>query len=265
MKVMFIPAEYQEKVRLSKELISYLKANRLERVGVFCAAQFCGKIKEAEKQLNSEGIITVSSVPKRASCRGQLLGCDVFEDSLNLDSENDLEAYLYIGDGKFHPLALAYSQANGKQGRWKKVICYDPLSKRISLIENEEIDKVMKKYKAGILKFIQAKEIGVIISSKWGQEQYKKAKQLEKRYTNKRFYFFLDDNISFGQLENFPFIEVWVNSACPRIAIDEMEKFNRKVINLNDALEPLKTLERMENRPPEGEKAFSRREEKRKV
>ena len=38
------------------------------------------------------------------------------------------------------------------------------------------------------------------------------------------------------QLENFNFIDVWVNTACPRVSFDDQEKFVKGVINLNDAL-----------------------------
>ena len=59
---------------------------------------------------------------------------------------------------------------------------------------------------------------------------------LEKRYADKKFYYFIDNVVSFDQLENFNFIEVWVNTACPRVGFDDQEKFAKGVINLNDAL-----------------------------
>ncbi|MBI2112760.1 diphthamide synthesis protein, partial [Candidatus Woesearchaeota archaeon] len=52
----------------------------------------------------------------------------------------------------------------------------------------------------------------------------------------KKFYFFVDNTISYGQLENFPFVEVWVNTACPRIGLDDQEAFRKGVLNLKDVL-----------------------------
>jgi 2-(3-amino-3-carboxypropyl)histidine synthase len=86
------------------------------------------------------------------------------------------------------------------------------------------------------MKFLTAKTIGVIVTIKPGQEQFRPALTLEKRYANKKFYYFLDNVVSFDQLENFNFIEVWVNTACPRVGFDDQTKFIKGVINLNDAL-----------------------------
>ena len=59
---------------------------------------------------------------------------------------------------------------------------------------------------------------------------------LLKKYPDKKFYFFVDNTISYGQLENFPFVEVWVNTACPRIGLDDQEAFRKGVLNLKDVL-----------------------------
>ena len=61
------------------------------------------------------------------------------------------------------------------------------------------------------------------------------ALMLEKKFSDKKIYFFVDDTVSLNQLENFNFIDMWINTACPRIAIDDAEWFSRGVINLNDA------------------------------
>ena len=42
--------------------------------------------------------------------------------------------------------------------------------------------------------------------------------RLEKN--NKEAYLFLSDEINFSQLENFNFIQSWINTACPRIVED---------------------------------------------
>ena len=101
---------------------------------------------------------------------------------------------------------------------------------------NKDVEKIIKKYISSLMKFLSAQKIGVIITVKPGQEQMKPAFFLEKKFSNKKFYYFVDDVISFNQLENFPFIEVWINTACPRIGLDDQEQFRKGVINLNEAL-----------------------------
>jgi len=52
---------------------------------------------------------------------------------------------------------------------------------------------------------------------------------LKKKYEDKKFYTFIAETIDLNQLENFPFIECWVNTACPRIAEDK-----KGMININE-------------------------------
>ncbi len=124
----------------------------------------------------------------------------------------------------------------------KEIVCNDPIGKTLFLVSVENIKIILRKYRGSLMKFLTAETIGVISTIKPGQEQFKPALLLEKKYTNKKFYYFIDNDISFHQLENFPFIQVWVNTACPRVGFDDQEKFARGVINLNDALMAEKIL-----------------------
>jgi len=110
------------------------------------------------------------------------------------------------------------------------------MQQKMSLMGVTDIKRILLKYRASLMKFLTAKTVGVIITIKPGQEQFRPSLLLEKRYANKKFYYFIDNVVSFDQLENFNFIDVWVNTACPRVGFDDQEKFTRGVINLNDAL-----------------------------
>ena len=55
---------------------------------------------------------------------GQILGCDVMK------IEKDFDAFVYIGDGLFHPTALLYENE-------KTVYCYDPFGKTVQVLEKE--------------------------------------------------------------------------------------------------------------------------------
>lgn len=226
MKTLFLEAAYKGKVELCKEVISYLTKNNVKSVALFASIQFVNNLSKVEEQLKELGIKVISSKPARAGVERQLLGCDVYADSLNLSEEVD--AFLYIGDGKFHPLALVYSQID------KEVICNDPVNRKMSILDVEDVKKVMKRSKGALVKFHSFENIGVIVTIKPGQEQFRKSLELEKKYPEKKFYYFVDNNVSFDQLENFPFIDVWVNSACPRLGLDEQEMFRKGVVNLRD-------------------------------
>ena len=228
---MFLEAPYSGEVKLVPETIKYLKDNNYTKVGLYASVQFVNQLDEVRKQLDENDIKFITSKPDRTHVQGQLLGCDNYHDSLNL--EEDIDCYLYIGDGKFHPLALVYAQKDCKE--IKKIICNDPLSNKLNFMTIEDIKIILKKYRGSLMKFLVKDTVGVLITIKPGQEHYQPALKLEENYPDKKFYYFVDNVISFDQLENFNFIDVWVNTACPRIGFDDQEKFTRGVINLNDA------------------------------
>jgi diphthamide biosynthesis enzyme Dph1/Dph2-like protein len=58
----------------------------------------------------------------------------------------------------------------------------------------------------------------------------KKINELKKKYKDKKFYMFAFDTLQASYLDNFPFIQCWVNTACPRI----FEDFREKMANLED-------------------------------
>lgn len=230
MDILFIEAEYNGKVELCKDTIDYLKKKGYQKVGLYASIQFVSKLDQVKKQLAE--FIIITSKPDRTNVVSQLLGCDNYQNSLNLREEVD--CYLYIGDGRFHPLALIYGQKN--DGSFKEVICNDPIQNRMYLLKKEDVHVILKKYKASLMKFFSSDKVGVIVTIKPGQEQLRPALELEKKFPEKKFFYFIDNNVSFDHLEDFTFIQVWVNSTCPRVGFDDQEKFEKGVINLNDAL-----------------------------
>jgi len=238
MDTLFLDAPYAGTVELCKDTLAYLKKKKYTSVGLYASVQFVHNLEHIKKQLREVGIQIITSLPDRTHVAGQLLGCDNYPDSLQLTPKQDksVDCYLYIGDGKFHPLALVYGQKDTSPSEVREIICNNPLPKKMSLLSFEDIKKILKKYKGALMKFLTAERVGVIVTIKPGQEQLKPAYLLEKKFPEKKFYYFIDNVISFDQLENFPFIQVWVNTACPRAGFDDQEKFEKGVINLNDAL-----------------------------
>jgi 2-(3-amino-3-carboxypropyl)histidine synthase len=244
MNVLFLDAPYKGKVALCKETIDYLVKKKIKTVGLYASVQFSSNLEKVKAQLHEIGVKVITSKTDRTHVKGQLLGCDSYHESLNLHSLEDksIEAYLYIGDGKFHPLALVYGQKDLLLSEVKEIICDDPLREKMTLMNFEEIKVILRKYRASLMKFLNATKIGVVVTVKPGQEHLRASYMLEKKFPAKKFYYFLDDNVSFNQLENFPFIEVWVNTTCPRVGFDDQEKFFKGVINLNDAYSAMEIL-----------------------
>jgi len=69
---------------------------------------------------------------------------------------------------------------------------------------------------------------------------------LEKQ--GKKAYIFIDNNLDLRHLENYPFIDSWVNTACPRIGTDDIVNIKQPLINIKEAGNPVKALEELEFR-----------------
>jgi len=154
---------------------------------------------------------------------GQVLGCN----AKNAEKiKNKVDCFLYIGDGTFHPIEVSLKTQ-------KPVFVIS--DKKLIEFDKKNIEKYQKQLNVAKVKYLSAEKIGILVSTKEYQNKMSEAKILKKKLekSGKEAFIFIFDQLDFGQLENFPFVEVWVNTACPRLR-DDYEKFNKAVINIED-------------------------------
>ncbi len=151
--------------------------------------------------------------------KGQVLGCN-FSSVKGLD----VDAYLFLGSGKFHPLGIRLFTK-------KPVIIADPYTGEAMNIENFA-DKVLRIRFALITRARDAKKWGVIISSKRGQSRLPLALNLKKRLQDegKEAFLLVLENVAPELLVPFREFDAFVVSACPRIAIDDYQIYERPLI-----------------------------------
>ncbi|MCG2718947.1 MAG: diphthamide synthesis protein [Nanoarchaeota archaeon] len=137
---------------------------------------------------------------------GQILGCDV---SAAVKIKDEVDVFVYVGTGHFHPVAVAI-----KTG--KDVYIANPVSNEVSKVPKSDIEAHKKKIKGKYLKFLNAKKIGILVSTKSGQYNLEKALKLQIEL-DRPSYIFLANHISESDLENYPDIDIFINTACPRI------------------------------------------------
>jgi len=218
MKIMMVEGRYKGKINLSNLDIKVLPEN----IGYVTTVQFLDYNDEIKNFLESKGK-KVFVDKKRQLYDGQLLGCDQGGAE---KVEQNVDAFLYIGTGKFHPLGVALKTI-------KEVFCYDPINAIMSKIDSNEVKRYNNKRKGAYLKFLESNEIGLLVSIKPGQNNFKKAVELKEQLKDKNCYIFVFDSLDFNQIENFPFIGCWVNTACNRI-LDDYEKFPKPLVDLSD-------------------------------
>jgi len=202
MKILYIPT-------IRKNFNVVLKKNQIAKLPkkLFLAysIQYQGLANNIAKQLKKQKI--------QIKEKQQFLGC------IKIHNKNNLPLLL-ISTGKFHAENL-YQQAPE---------VYFLENDNILKISQSKIDKLKAIKKTALIKFLKANKVGILVSTKPGQEYLNKAiklkKQLEKQ--NKEAHIFISNNIDINQFENFN-IESWVNVACKGLAMD-----NFNIINIED-------------------------------
>jgi 2-(3-amino-3-carboxypropyl)histidine synthase len=218
MDAFFIQAKAVVKIGFPKSYIKRLPKN----LCLATTAQFVNQLSQFKKFLESNGKKVAFVKGKHAKFPGQILGCSCSE----LKYPKSTDAFLYIGDGDFHPKALLL-------GSDKPVYTFNPFNNEFKKMAAAAVAAIKKKTKVALTKFLHAKNIGVILSTKPGQMQLSLALNLKKRFPEKNFYYLVSNTIDFQQLENFTFVDCFVNTACNRL-IDDYEKFPKPVVNIGD-------------------------------
>ena len=218
MKFMFVEAKYEGKIKVPKKVIDKLP----DTVGLFFTIQFIDSLDDVKKEIEKTGRKVKLMKGKHTKYLGQIYGC-------NLEKFPGVDAYLYVGDGLFHPKALVL-------GNNKLVHIWNPINKKYSIVTKKLMEKEITRQKAAYSKFLMSKKIGVLLSTKPGQSYFKQALKLKTKYKDKEFYYIVMNTINFDSLEDFPFIEVWVNTACPRIGWDDTKRTSRPMLDLGSVL-----------------------------
>ena len=205
-------------------------------VGLVSTVQHLDQLPKAEKVLAEEGKkVLIGGRGKKATYPGQVLGCDY---SSPLSIAGEVEVFLFVGGGRFHPLGLSLTTE-------KDVVTADPYTGRVGKITEIDRMKMAKKRWAAISAARQAKRFGVIVGLKTGQRRLATAEDLKKKIEKKGGEALLHcmEEITYENLANFTEVEAFIETACPRIAIDGIEELRQLLITAEEALVMLGEIE----------------------
>ena len=204
MDIINIPTKYKLKeIKNLDELKKYLP-KKFALISLTQYSEYAKKIYEILKK-------DYEIILKERLYGINVLGC--YSEPANI---NDIDTVLLIGNGKFHA-------ENITRKLKKRVIVYDPMYGEIKVYEADyNFDKIIEFL---LNKIKNSKNIGIILSIKPGQYYYletlKVRDKLEK--SGKNVYLFIGDTIDSLQLLNFPYIDFWIFSACPRLIDDVID------------------------------------------
>jgi 2-(3-amino-3-carboxypropyl)histidine synthase len=223
MKKIFVPCFSTVKLKRSLMKTALDKVKPYERVGLVATVQFIPHLAELENYLKDNKKTVERAYGKRTQFKSQILGCDV-----SAAQKLDVDCYLYLGTGNFHPVLVA-----AKTG--KPTFIINPISEKISPVDTKDANRLITKITVKREQVLDAQRIGILVSTKPGQERMKRALHLKKELEakGKEVFVFVSNEIVPESLLDFPDIEAWVNTACYRI-IDESERFEGPVVDLED-------------------------------
>jgi 2-(3-amino-3-carboxypropyl)histidine synthase len=187
-----------------------------EKVGLITTVQHVHKLDEACAVLKEHGRkCVIGKGDGRVTYPGQVLGCNFT--AARVDSEE----ILYIGSGIFHPIGVAIATG-------KRVVAADPYLNQAVEVAPEKFQRKRGGY---IAKAMDADVFGIIVSTKSGQNRMELAQRLKALAQNhgKRCFMIEMDLVTPEQLLAFQ-ADAYVNTACPRITIDDAERFHVPVL-----------------------------------
>ncbi len=191
------------------------------RVGLLSNVQHQPWLPEIAAYLTAHGkAVEVGGADGRTAYAGQLLGCDVHPAR---DLEGRVDTFLYVGTGDFHPLGVALSTDT-------PVIVADPFTEDVRDLA-ELKDRVLRVRHAAIVLAQEADTFGIIVSRKVGQYRMALARKTKELLASqgRKGHLLLMDTVSPELLQGYK-VDAFVNTACPRIAIDDAVRYEKPML-----------------------------------
>jgi len=196
----------------------FAKLEPYGKIGLATSIQFVDAIEKVKQFLESRGKKVVTHTALQHA--GQILGCHL-EAATKI--EPDVDCFLCVSAGKFYGLGLVLETD-------KPMLCLDLERKEIYDLKElkRKIEKLIAWNKS---QFEDARTVAILTSWKRGQTKlpFELKKKLEA--LGKDVYIFAMDEITPEKLMGLK-IDAAVNLACPRIGIDDLERYKIPILNL---------------------------------
>jgi len=199
-----------------------------ERIGLAATVQHVHRLGETAQALERHGKTPLMGRGTgRTPHDGQVLGCDY---TTALTIADGVDGFLFIGAGRFHPLGLA--AATGKP-----VVMANPYTSTARKLGEREVMRLAMRRMAAITAAKEAERIGVIVSTKPGQLQLSMARSIRDRLRKKgkEAAIICLDEVTPLKLGNFTEAQAFINTACPRIAVDGLPDTAQPILTTVEA------------------------------
>lgn len=218
----FSELDWKATNKVLEKAVSMLREISARRISFVYPVQHLQNSKRVVKYFEEAGLeVKLGMGGGHVRHPGQILGCD----SEAAPNAGTVDAVVYFGGGKFHPLGISSA---------KPVLCADPHLGDSYWI-TDEIRKIERKRNGSVLAATKANVFGILISTKCGQINMTGArmakKLLEKK--GKKAMLLVANELNPISLANFLSFDAYINTACPRIN-DDTEAYGKPIVNVQD-------------------------------
>ncbi len=201
-------------------------------IGIVTTIQHVHQLNSIREFYERNGKIVVIGKPYGfAKMPGQILGCDVGS-SASID--RIVDAHVYFGGGIFHPLGALLATT-------KPFLAIEPFGNRIEFIDRMR-ETYARKSRGKVLASLEAKNFGVMLTTKNGQHNAQLAGLLKKRIEEQGLSaaILAANTFDFESLNNMREFDAFVNTACPRLAVDDTDRLSKPLLSANELMEVLR-------------------------
>ena len=190
-------------------------------LGILTNVQFITQLNSVVSILEAQDYqVFLGTGEDRIKHPGQVLGCNF---SAARAINDQVDGFLFIGDGTFHALGVALVTK-------KKVLAFSPETNSFQDI-NELREKILRQRSGAIAALKDSLNFGILVSTKSGQNRLEYAKNIQTKLnqSNRSGVLLFLDIITPLQLDYLPF-DGYINTACPRLAIDDYVQYKKPII-----------------------------------
>lgn len=219
----YIPCHYWNPaplINLIPRISNVLNDAGARRIGLGASIQWNIHLELVKTELKKSGIEALTHEPKMFAVEeAQVLGCDY---TALKPLEDKVDAFVVVGS-VFHALGMALVSD-------KPTYAIDPAAQSIrELTENKR--RIINQRYANIMKFKEAERIGIIVSTKPGQKRINIVNPIARILQNhgKEVYVISADEVNEQLIIEYG-LDAYVNTACPRLSIEDQVRFSRPLL-----------------------------------
>ena len=208
--------EAQEKFLDAVGRVAPLKGAKL---GLVASIQHLHLVFDYKERFEAAGYeVEVPVGGARLTFPGQVLGCNYSGD------DDEIGHYLFLGSGDFHPIGLALHTG-------KPLAMLDPYTGDASEMGTDRIERILRQRFGLIMAIQDSQNFAILIGEKPGQMRRSLALKLKRTLAKhgKKGYLLALEHVGPELIDFYP-VDAFVNTACPRIAIDDSVKYGKPLV-----------------------------------